>query len=402
MGFEFRAFRSDGSEEAGQIEGPDADAVAALLRAKGLLPYEIAPHGEISYIPWYAREIATFSGAPNDADLAKLAKTLAVLTSAGVTLSKAIDIADQLTGHQRLSQVLKLAAEQLSRGDKVADAFRDTDAVPPLFGLFVEVGEETNRLPETMENCAQLFQNRWDSRQKLATQLIYPAILVAASIGLVAFLSAFLAPNLLPMFASANVDPPVALLVLASLNSWPVLAAAATLLMLTTLLFIDLSDGKLRLSAARIAPRIPGLARHARELRFALFARSLAYTVKSGAPLHRALKSVAASFERYPETHHLEDASKSLASGGKAATAFASQDDVPQEFAELFRLGEEANRVGDMLDTAATMLEAKVASRSARYQQLATPALTLGIAIVIGGLVFSIMGAIMEMGDVAF
>ena len=67
----------------------------------------------------------------------------------------------------------------------------------------------------------------------------------------------------------------------------------------------------------------------------------------------------------------------------------------------LIATGEQVNRVGEILLHAADMQETESQARIERLMSLLVPLMTAGMGLSIGGLVFSVMSAILSVNDLA-
>jgi general secretion pathway protein F len=67
----------------------------------------------------------------------------------------------------------------------------------------------------------------------------------------------------------------------------------------------------------------------------------------------------------------------------------------------LAAVGERAGRLDDMLNHTARILEDEVQLKIERLMSLVSPLITLAIGLAIGGLVMSVMDAILSVNDIA-
>ncbi|MFP3344538.1 type II secretion system F family protein, partial [Halomonas sp. SIMBA_159] len=96
------------------------------------------------------------------------------------------------------------------------------------------------------------------------------------------------------------------------------------------------------------------------------------------------------------------NAATALEEGRHAATVFDTSQLVPPTFRELFRIGEQTNRLTLTLNALSMAMNAQVEQSAQRFITLLTPVLTLVLGSGIGLLVYTLMGAILEVNELAF
>jgi general secretion pathway protein F len=72
---------------------------------------------------------------------------------------------------------------------------------------------------------------------------------------------------------------------------------------------------------------------------------------------------------------------------------------MPQASCHLVAVGEEANRLDELLMHIAQMNEAALQQKLERLMTLLTPVLTLLMGLLVGGLIMSVMRAILSVND---
>lgn len=120
---------------------------------------------------------------------AHFSRTLHTLLRNGVSLVTSMQLLEELSENRHARSVLKQARNDLYEGVALSRALGKENLLPGMFIDMVSVGEQTGRLPETMENIANVYERELDRRIKMITALIPPAIIlvVAIVVGVVVF-----------------------------------------------------------------------------------------------------------------------------------------------------------------------------------------------------------------------
>ncbi|TNC71353.1 type II secretion system F family protein [Rubellimicrobium roseum] len=351
--------------------------------------------------PWWRRDIPLLGGG-----LLPLAAQAALAEEMATLLRVRLPVLDMLRllsegaeggdTRARLGRVARLVAE----GTPLPDAFAQAGPrVAPVFLALLRAGEASTALAEQLAELAQLLRRQDQLRSQVATALIYPAILVVAALGVLLIVSLTLAPALEPIFTAQDLPPPPAVAAFLALGElaatrWPWLLAGLAGLGFAGLVAV-------RAAGARLVLALPVFGGLARDAALLTLLRSLALLLRAGRPLAASLRAVAGFDRGAPFAATALAAAAELENGGRAHRALAADRRLPPMVAELFRIGEEANSLGPVLESLAATQADRLERRSRRLLQLLTPALTLLIGGLVGTLVYSIMDAVFAINDLA-
>lgn len=131
-------------------------------------------------------------------NLADIYYQLGALTSAGVTLSSALQHLLRNVRNRRIKVLLTNVLYSIQQGETLADAFRKTGEAIPEFDLaLIEASEKSGRL----ESCFKLLSSHYQQRARNINQFIaniaYPAFLLHFAVFIFPFAEFFRTGNLL-------------------------------------------------------------------------------------------------------------------------------------------------------------------------------------------------------------
>src|SRR5690606_3595134 len=90
-------------------------------------------------------------------------------------------------------------------GHGLADALGQfPTAFPDLFRATVAAGEHAGHLGPVLERLADYTEQRQQSRQKIQLALLYPVILMIASLAIVGFLLGYVVPDVVRVFVDSG------------------------------------------------------------------------------------------------------------------------------------------------------------------------------------------------------
>ncbi len=120
---------------------------------------------------------------------ARFARTLGTLLAGGVTLHRALQLADSTVGNAVISKTISELSDALSSGDTLAAPMAAGKCFPPLLTEMVRVGEETGTLDQTLERAANFYEKEVSYTVERLGTIIEPVLLLAVGlfIGLLVF-----------------------------------------------------------------------------------------------------------------------------------------------------------------------------------------------------------------------
>ncbi len=386
------------------VEGTrDAASRAALiddLRQGGLIPIRIGAPGERQTAAGF-QKMARADLA--QAELALLMKELAAMLGAGIPAERAIDIAAKNAARPRFKSALARLHELVRGGAPFAAAVREAlPGLPPGAASLIEAGEATARLPEAIADVARMLCEGLAFRRALAGALVYPAILLATSVGAIVFLLTFVLPQFQSAFAEAGAKLPLSTEILLAIGNglvrWGPYALAALAIALLAL-------ARWRKSAAgrqetdQFLLRIPFAGALLVRLEVARFARNVGSLLTARVTLVRALRLAESGAGNVVLAARLKAAGERVKQGERLGAALTAHGPWPADAIELVSIGEEAGKLGAMLTHLADLYEDDLKRRTERALTLLTPLLTLTMAALVAAIIGSVLSAILGAYD---
>ena len=130
-------------------------------------------------------------------DHGRFARTLSDLLEAGVDINSSLSLSADVLQFEPNRKAVSTSRAAVLKGSELAPALRTTRRFAPDMLAFVETGEETGQLPESLARVANDYEDRADSLIKNIGDVIKPLlmIVVGAIVGfiVVAFLMAYVA-----------------------------------------------------------------------------------------------------------------------------------------------------------------------------------------------------------------
>jgi type IV pilus assembly protein PilC len=323
-------------------------------------------------------------------------RSLATLTKAGVSLSRSLALCTEQTRDPRLREALRGIAAELQNGRSLSEALLTR---PREFSRFVaasvRAGEQSGSLDEILGRLAAGLERDHALRKKLGSALTYPAIVLAATVGVCLLLLTTTVPIFQSMYEQLRIEVPPILRILVSadalLKSGGLVIFAGCAAVASTIAVARWrADQRVCAVLEGFQLGLPVIGTIAKKARAARIARLLGMLLSCGVSLHAAIPIVSEATQGPRFQASLRALRLALFQGSSMSPALQASGLYEPFFLQLVRVGEETGTVGEMLVRVAEHYEFDVETA---LQQLGT-ALEPIVIIVLGGIVGTIAAGI--------
>ena len=112
------------------------------------------------------------------ASIARVARTLSTLLTAGVRILDALDIAAGTAGNSVIEKVMLNTKEYISRGKTLAEPLSKSKYMPSMVVQMIAVGEQTGNVDQMLSRLADFYESEVEVVADTLTSLIEPLLLV--------------------------------------------------------------------------------------------------------------------------------------------------------------------------------------------------------------------------------
>lgn len=288
-----------GKKSTGFEEAPTEEEVVARLQARHLMIIDLIPESKDA-TPGLKADVAkkvklrrrhfrvTYE------DLVLFCRQLATLLSAGVTILKALDVISQQVSSHKLYTVIRGLQKNMEAGLSLHEAMaRYPHVFSELWVNLVESGEASGNLAVILDRLASYLERNVAFKRKVVTALIYPAILMCASIGALLFLSIKIIPTFAELFKGFNITLPLLTRIIIKVSSFlqKYFAIGIGVFLVGFYFFrkyIATKDGRRRYEEFKF--RLPTFGEFFRVLVIERFSAQMSTLVESGVPILYSLE----------------------------------------------------------------------------------------------------------------
>jgi len=408
--YRYRAVNPAGEIATGELEAANEAEIVGRLRDQGLLPTQIA-HG--SGAAPVAAGVPRAEGAPRRSMFASktvtrdqllgITRELSTLLRAGLPLDRALEVLIGLAPTPVAGALLQGIRDDVRGGKSLSQALDERRLVFSRFYVnIVRAGEAGGALGAVLQRLSDTMERNKELRESVKSALIYPVILVCVAAASVALLLIWVVPQFEATFAQAGKALPLPTLVVVTLGkfmrTWWWALAAAIVLGITWYRLRGRNPTVRQWRDARLL-RVPLLGDLIGKVETARFARTLSTLLANGVTLLAGLSIVKETMTNVVMADALDGVISKLREGKGFGRPLADTGLYPRLASQMILVGEESGRLEEMLARVAEVYDREVQTAIKRFLSVLEPVLILSLAVLIGGIVFSILMGVMGMSE---
>ena len=403
--YQYVAIDAAGEIAHGAMDAPAEAAVVEILRQRGQMPMRVEPSGRTPFLSGLLQmEFGRTKGLRRD-ELAAVTRELSIMLGAGQDLDRALRFLVEIAPNKRVAAVLEQVRAAVRDGGALANALaQHGGSFGPLYIGLVRAGEASGSLAPTLERLAAMLERQRSLAATVTSAMIYPVLLLLAAVGAVTLLLTEVLPQFVPLFEQNGAALPWSTHLLIEIGNaasqygiYALLALAFAVLVIRQ----ALRQPTPRMLADRLMLRVPVLGGLVREVLAARFCRTLGTLVGNGVPLIMALDMVRDTLGNRVGVAAVERATASAKSGAGLAGPLGTAAVFPARTIHLLRLGEETAQLGPMALRAAEIHEENTRLGVQRLIALLVPAITVVMGAAVGGIIASLLLAMLSLNDLA-
>lgn len=402
--FVFKALNREGEIIEGIQEADDQAAVVKQLQKDGCMPISVAPAGFKSF---YKLSLRGKNQGLSQSDILTFTKELATLLDAGLPLDRSLVVLmDLIAPESKIYQLINKVLERVKGGATLAVSLEaESNAFSKFYLNMLRAGEAGGSVEVVLRRLADYLEKSRELRNTVTTAMIYPAILVTMALGSVFLLLTFVVPQFMEMFESAGKELPMSTQIVVGAAQW--LQSYWWVLLLggvfgTAFMRYELSDSPRKVKWDGLLLRLPIIGDMIRNIATASFSRTLGTLLSNGVPILTALGIVKSTLSNQVLIQAVASAEDNLRQGKDMSGALIATGQFPKMATQMIKMGEETGRMEEMLERIAIAYDKQLEITIKRMLALMEPVVIVFMGLMIGGIIISILSAILSVNDLAF
>lgn len=389
----FKGLDGTGKTVKGVLDaGSEAQAIQQL-KARGVMPDSLSPKGAGTGL---RRDISipALERGPKLKDLAIMARQMATMVSAGVSILRALAIVTAQTENAKLKRALEEISTKVEGGTALSSALAEYPLIiPPIMVHLIRAGETGGFLDRSLLMVADNFEAESKLRSKVKAALTYPVVVLIIALVAVAAMLVFIVPVFEKMFTDLGsaLPGPTQLLVDMS-HAMPIVMP---ILVVAGIVFsVWWGRNKNTESVLRVVDplklKFPVFGKLNHKIAITRFARNFSTMLASGVPILQSLSIVGATSGSYVVTKALADVQEQVRQGQPIAEALAAAPVFPDMMVQMVGIGEESGAIDSMLDKTADFYDDEVETMSSQLTAMLEPLMIVFMGSLLGFMIVSL------------
>ena len=404
--FEYRATDPAGKLVNGIMEAEAERGVVSKLHEMGYIPLRISLPGESPTSAIQVHLGLLFRERISHQELLHFTQELSTLLGAGLPLDRSLSVLSNLVEGAKIKKTVRLLLEGVRAGKSLSLIMAEhPDVFPKLYVNMVRAGETGGVLENVLRFLAEYLERSIELREDLKSALTYPLSLAAVAGLSLIVLFVYVIPRFSLMFKDAGEALPwiTSLVIGFSVG----LSRYGWIFLLLFLIggiggffYIRSPDGKLHWDRLRLQIWVVGDL--LRKMEMARFARTLAALLRGGVPLLEALGTVQGVVGNQMVAQAIAQVQAGVREGKGMVGPLTESGVFPTLALQMIAVGEETGKLEGILANVADHYDQEVKRSTKLLTSMLEPVLILGMGLVVGVVVISMLMAIFSIHDLPF
>lgn len=402
--YRYKAVAPTGEAQEGEMEGLGQSAVVERLQGMGLIPVRVE-EATASAGAGSAGKSLFRKNRISQEDIAVFTQEIATLLRAGLPLDRSLGILIGLSANPQVLQLLTQVRNDVRGGAALSAAMEAQSGVFSRFYLnMIRAGEAGGALDVVLQRLSEFMERSKELRETVKSALIYPAILVGVAVLSVAVLLVWVVPQFTQMFEESGKALPLPTQIVIAAGDtvqhywWALILGAIGIY---SWFSRQLQQAETRYKWDKRFLALPLVGDLVAKLEVARFARTLGTLIGNGVTLLTALSIAKETLSNTVMAEGLGTVATQLKEGQGLGKPLMETGLFPKLAVHMVMVGEETGKLQEMLIRIADIYDREVQNAVKRMLALMEPVLILGLGLVIGGIIMSVLVAILSVNDLA-
>jgi type IV pilus assembly protein PilC len=319
---------------------------------------------------------------------------LVALLKAGLPILRSVELLLERQQNPTWREVLTDIRDRITSGASLSEAFAaQGDLFPRLYATSLKAGEKAGELEPVLRRYLKYQKTMVVLTRKVVSTLIYPALLIAVSIGLISILMTFVIPRFTEFFSEFGADLPLltrlvvgTATVIRAHIGW--IVGGLVLLFFGLNRFARTDRGRDFFDAQLL--KLPFVGGIFRRFSISQFTRSLATLLSGGTPLVPSLETASEAIGNRHVSKKIAETVPRVREGGELWRALEDTGMMTNLTIEMVKVGESSGALEEMLNSASEFYDEEIDALLARVVSFVEPAVLVVMGIVIATILMAV------------
>jgi type II secretory pathway component PulF len=330
-------------------------------------------------------------------DRINFARHLSLIIKAGLPIYNGLTIIKAQTESPVLQKVVDSLIVDVNNGKFLADGLEKYEYLfGPFFINIVRVGEASGTLAKNLLYLADELKRSKSLESKVRSAMIYPIVILVATIAVAGFLTFYVFPKLIPVFASLNVELPlttrIMIWMLSFAQNYGVDILAGVIILGIVIKIVTKQVKSVKYLLDELTLHTPAISSVIIGVNMVNFCRVLSLLLKSGVKIVESLSITAATFDNEVYRNIILNAKDEISKGGVLGTYLSDKKHYfPPLVSGMVQIGETTGNLEENLEYLAEYYDDEVDIKLHALTSLIEPIMLLVMGLLVGFVALSII-----------
>jgi type IV pilus assembly protein PilC len=327
-------------------------------------------------------------------EMVVMSRQLATLVRAGLPIVETLATLKAQTENPVLSDALGQIQSDILSGSTLNGAMSKHPAIfGKLYIALVSAGEAGGILEKTLDIVADQLEKEAVIREQVKAAMAYPKMVVAASVGVIAFMLVFIVPTFGKVYKQFNAELPFVTLALVSISnfvmkSWWLMFIMIFVAVKGFIAFKNTASGTHFVDTMTL--KLPILGPVLRKIAVSRFTQTFAGATRCGIPILHGLAVAADTTGNTIIRAAVLKAAAHVSEGAPLAPTLDESGQFPAMVTRMIAAGEKSGNLDEMLDEITKFYHRDVDYSIGKMTKLIEPLMT----VLVGGIVLFVLMAL--------
>lgn len=334
-------------------------------------------------------------------ELVIFSRQFATMIDAGIPIIRCLDILENQSKDPVLKGVIAQCKKDVKGGLSLTDAFsKHTNVFSRLYINMVKAAEAGGILDKILDRLSGFLESEQSIRGKIKSAMVYPTMVLIFAGFMVVAMFLFVLPKFKEIFASMNVEMPMATKMLFAMSDvmvayWYIPLSLSVVGYFFFKWYVKTEAGAWQIDSLKL--KLPVIGELVQKMAVSRFSRTFATLISSGVAMMRSLEIVAETSGNKVIAKSIDNARNAIREGQKLSTPLLASGVFPSMVTHMIDIGEETGRLSEMLTRISDFYDQEVDNAVKALTSMIEPALIIVMGGLVGFIAISIMAPIFKL-----
>ncbi len=397
--FKYTAINSNGAKVKAVVSASDKGSAAHLITQKGLSIISINEAFETESQEGGSTDFLTAISRVKKKDIILFFRMFSTLTISNITVTESLNILREQTDSRKFKKILADILEKIEGGIPISDAFSGyPKQFPEMTVNMIRAGELGGILDVVLEKIADDMEASAALKSKMILSLIYPAVVLVASVGVIIFLVVFVIPKFATLLGGgtmpANTQFLLDMSAFLTKNGIPIIVSTVGI---TGILIAMMVIPETRVHVDRYKIYIPVIGPVFHLGVVVQFSKTFASLLGSGISLIEALKASKGTISNLAVKKAIDKMIVKVVAGEPLSVAVEEENVFTPMFEAMVKIGEHSGLLDKSMETVGDLHEKALANKIAKMSAMIEPALIIILGSIVGFVAWGLIAGMLAM-----